>query len=300
MTWKGIKMSILSIEIAKYLNKKLQGENITINNVCSINKPSPNSLSFIKKRELLDKYKGEIPNDILIIIPRIENVNNLNFSYIMSENPRLDFAKAVSHFFAPITSAQISSSAQISATAIIGENVSIGPFSIIGEHVKIGDNTVIKNNVYVHNKTTVGQSCVIKSFSVIGEEGFGFDFEPDGTPFRLPHLGSVIIEDNVEVGNFCTICRGTIDPTVIRKGTKIDDHCHIAHNVQIGENVIITACAEVSGSVQIDNQSWIGPNASILNGVKIETKALVGIGAVVIRDIETNKHVLGNPARKTN
>ena len=104
----------------------------------------------------------------------------------------------------------------------------------------------------------------------------------------------------MEVGNFCTICRGTIDPTVIRKGTKIDDHCHIAHNVQIGENVIITACAEVSGSVQIDNQSWIGPNASILNGVKIETKALVGIGAVVIRDIETNKHVLGNPARKTN
>lgn len=293
-------MTILASDIAQYLKKTLHGKDIIINNVCSLKKISRNALFFVKKVELLDKYKEQLPNEVLVIIPKANTDEKLGFSYIISDNPRLDFAKATKYFFVPTQEAKISPYAIISPTAIIGENVSIGPFSIIGDDVKIGDNTVIRNNVYIHDKTTIGNNCIIKGFSIIGEEGFGFDFEPDGTPLRLPHLGSVTIEDNVEVGNFCTICRGIIDSTVIGQSTKIDDHCHIAHNVQIGKNVIITACAEVSGSVEIGDQGWIGPNASILNGIKIGTKALMGIGAVVVRDVEANKHVLGNPAQKIN
>jgi len=124
-------------------------------------------------------------------------------------------------------------------------------------------------------------------------DGFGFDFEEDGTPVRIPHIGNVIIGNNVEIGAKNTIARGTIDNTVIANNVKIDDQVHIAHNCFIGNNTIITACVEISGSVTIGENCWIGPNCSIIQKVTIGDNTTIGIGSIITKDIEANKKIMG-------
>jgi UDP-3-O-[3-hydroxymyristoyl] glucosamine N-acyltransferase len=291
-------MSIFASAIAHFLGRKLIGCDLEITAVYSFQSLRTGGLAFFKNMTILNNFlsNGFIPPRTLLIVPK-ETSGEQPFSYISSDNPKLDFAKTVTRFFTEQKPATISPLAIVAPTAIIGSDVTIGPFSIIGDKVVVGDGTVIKNNVIVHEGVSIGENCTIKAFASIGEEGFGFAFESDGTPVRLPHLGTVIIRNNVEVGNFCTVCRGTLDATIIGNGTKIDDHCHISHNVQIGENVIVTACVEISGSATIGNRTWIGPNASILNQTQIESKSLIAIGSVVIRNVKERSHVLGNPAK---
>lgn len=295
-------MRIFSQEIAAFLGKSLKGENITIDLVCSLQSLQTGGLAYIKNKVVWEQFLGNnssLTGKCLLLIPVVPAENKVvPFSYIVSENPRLDFAKVVAEFFVEKKKASISTEAKISPTAVIGHNVSIGPFCIIGDNVTIGDGSVIGNNVVLHDGVTIGRNCKIKGFASIGDEGFGFAQEKDGTWVRIPHLGTAVIEDDVEIGEFCTVCRGTLDETRIGQGTKIDDHCHIAHNVCIGKNVIITACVELSGSATVGDQSWIGPNASVLNGARIDSQSLVGIGSVVIRNVGRNYHVLGNPAKK--
>jgi UDP-3-O-[3-hydroxymyristoyl] glucosamine N-acyltransferase len=102
----------------------------------------------------------------------------------------------------------------------------------------------------------------------------------------------------VEVGNFTTVCSGTITPTVVGDYTKIDDHVHVAHNCRIGRNVVITACAELSGSITMEDDVWIGPNASLIQGISVGKNALIGIGAVVTKSVPANEVQFGNPARR--
>jgi UDP-3-O-[3-hydroxymyristoyl] glucosamine N-acyltransferase len=207
---------------------------------------------------------------------------------ILVENPRYAFAQALNAFFTAPREACIAASARISPTASLGRGVGIGAGSIIGDDCVIGDDTQIRHNVIIGERVQIGARCLVKSNSVIGEEGFGFERGPDGKYLRLPHLGSVIIGDDVEIGALNTVCRGTVGPTTIGRGTKTDDHVHIAHNCSIGEDVIITACAELSGSVTVGDRAWLGPNSSIMNGITIEAGTVVGLGAVIGKSTEEN------------
>ena len=144
---------------------------------------------------------------------------------------------------------------------------------------------------------TIGKNCLIKSHAVMGEEGFGFELDDDGTPVRIPHLGSVVLGDEVEVGVGSIIARGTIDPTRIGDRVKIDDAVFLAHNVNIGADTLVIANAEVSGSVTIGAKCWIGPSVSILNGITIGEGSLIGLGAVVTKPVPPNVVVVGNPGR---
>lgn len=161
----------------------------------------------------------------------------------------------------------------------------------------IGADSLIHNNVVIGDGVRVGARCVIKSGAVIGEEGFGFERDELGRPIRLIHLGSVLIGDDVEIGSLTTVCRGTLDDTVIEDFSKIDDHVHIAHNVRVGRSALITACAEVSGGAVIGDEAWLGPNVSVIQKVRIGGKSLVGIGSNVIRDVPLGATVAGNPAK---
>ena len=154
------------------------------------------------------------------------------------------------------------------------------------------EHTIIANNVIISDNVRIGKSCYIKSNTVIGEDGFGFDFEEDGTPFRIPHIGSVYIGNNVEIGAQNTIARGTLDNTIIEDNVKTDDQVHIAHNCKIGKNTLITACVEISGSVEIGANCWIGPNSSIIQKIKIEDNVTIGIGTIVIKDVAAKKKIM--------
>lgn len=214
-----------------------------------------------------------------------------NSTKIETTNPRLSFARATQllqsnpGFIQYLEPPTIDNSAQISESAQIGNGVSIGANTHIGHNVVIGDGV------------SIGRDCVIKSNSVIGEDGFGFERDESGIPIRIPHLGSVSLGDRVEIGSISTICRGTIEDTVIGDDVKIDDHVHIAHNCEIRSGTLIAACAEISGGVLVGNKCWIAPNSSIKQKVVIGDLAFVGIASNVTKDVSSRHVVGGNPAR---
>jgi UDP-3-O-[3-hydroxymyristoyl] glucosamine N-acyltransferase len=163
--------------------------------------------------------------------------------------------------------------------------------------VEIGDRTRIFANVVVEANVRIGNDCVIKSGTVIGQDGFGIVKDEDGNNFRVPHVGGVIIHDGVEIGALNTICSGTIEPTVVEQYVKTDDHVHIAHNVRVGANSILTACAEISGSVVIGPRSGLGPNCSIMNNISLGSDVFVGLGSVVTKSLPAGAVAAGSPAR---
>ena len=135
----------------------------------------------------------------------------------------------------------------------------------------------------------------IKSSSILGEHGFGFERNEQGNPIRFPHIGNVIIKDNVEIGAFNTVSRGSIDNTFIDEFTKIDDHVHIAHNVYIGKKNIICAGTIFGGSSKIGNSNFIGLNSTIKDGTKIGNKNFIGQSTNVVKSVEDNNLIYGNP-----
>ncbi len=284
----GIK--IKASEIAEFLNKKLIGKDIEITGVCSADMMEDGNVTFLSKNTFRESFNTKA----LLIIRESKKVNpRSSNSYIRESNPRLAFAKVVNEFFIPKKEPRILSSVKIGKEVVIGKDVSIGEKCVIGDNVIIGKNTTMNHNVIIEKNTIIGENCYIKSGSVIGEDGFGFDFEENGIPVRIPHLGKVVVHDNVEIGANCTIARGTIRDTVIHKNVKIDDQVHIAHNCIIGKNTIVIAQVIICGSVEIGENCWLAPNCSIIQKVKIGNRVKIGIGAVVTNDIEDDKTMMG-------
>jgi len=282
---KTIKIS----DIAEFLNVEYYGENFDISEASSLNNIKNNSLAF-SKNKIIDTiyYKA------LILVPMDFN-NHLDsvYSVIKVNNPRLSFAKVVNEFFIKKHKQEIHTTTIIGNNCKIDSTVSIGSNCTIGDNVKIGKNTIINNNVVLSDNTILGDNCYIKSGSIIGEDGFGFDFEEDGTPIRIPHIGNVTIGNDVEVGSNSVIARGTLNNTIIENNVKIDDQVFIAHNCKIDSNTVIIAFAEISGSVTIGKNCWIGPNCSIIQKVIIGDNVTVGIGAIVTKNIDSNRKVMG-------
>ena len=142
-----------------------------------------------------------------------------------------------------------------------------------------------------------GKCCLIKPGAVIGQAGFGYERDFDGTPIRFPHFGRVVLGNRVEVGANTVIPKGALEDTVIGDCTKIDDLVYIAHNCKIGKNVMIAGNATLCGGVQVGDGAWIGAGASVKQNVKVGEGAVVGLGAVVVKDVAAYSTVVGNPAR---
>tara|TARA_B110000438_G_C15803160_1_gene646088 strand:- start:443 stop:1438 length:996 start_codon:yes stop_codon:yes gene_type:complete len=187
-----------------------------------------------------------------------------------------------------------------------GKNIFIGKNVLIGENSNIGSNTIIESNVNIGKNCVVGSSVIIKNSlifnnvyvqdgSKIGVKGFGF-IPNSNKNIRTPHIGKVILEDNVEVGANSTIDRGSLSDTVIGKNTFIDNQVHIAHNVQIGKNCMIAGQVGFAGSTTIGDNVVIGGQAGISGHLKIGNNVKIGGGSGVINDIPDNYQVMGYPA----
>jgi UDP-3-O-[3-hydroxymyristoyl] glucosamine N-acyltransferase len=202
----------------------------------------------------------------------------------------------------------------ISNTASHGENVFIGAFAYLGENVKvgnntkifpnayIGDNVIIGNNSIIHpgvkiyNDCRIGNNVTIHAGAIIGSDGFGFAPQADGSFKKVPQIGNVIIEDNVEIGANTTIDRATIGSTLIKSGAKLDNLIQIAHNVEIGHSTVIAAQAGVSGSTKIGNGVMIGGQAGIVGHIQLGDGAKVNAQSGVSKSIDAGKAVTGSPA----
>ena len=217
---------------------------------------------------------------------------------ILVENPRAAFGQAVARYFAPRAEAGIAATARVHPTAQVHATAHVGEYTVIREGAVVEAHAEIRDHVVIGQGVVIGEHALVKSQAVVGEEGFGIEKDADGNNFHVPHIGSVRLGAHTEVGNFTTVCSGTIAPTIVGDYTKIDDHVHIAHNCQIGKNVIITACAEISGSVVIEDEVWIGPNASVIQGLTLGKDSLLGIGAVAVKSVPENEVRVGNPAKR--
>ena len=232
--------------------------------VASIYDADVGDLVFCKKvgdaKTLLKNTKASI-----VICDSEIDVSEINDkTLILVKNPRLWFIRCMKHFFYSGDSAP-----SIHPDATINWGV-----VSIGERVKIG------------------------AGSRIGFDGFGYEQNEDGSWEKFPHIGGVIIGDDVEIGKNTCIDRGTLGNTVIGRGTKIDNLVHIAHNALIGEDCIIVCLTCIAGGSQIGDNSWIAPGAIIRDGKKVGRNVLVGMGAIVTKDVEDGVVVVGNPARR--
>tara|TARA_B100000123_G_scaffold272393_1_gene254902 strand:- start:2924 stop:3871 length:948 start_codon:yes stop_codon:yes gene_type:complete len=215
---------------------------------------------------------------------------------IVSDQPRLTFMRFLQSFFQPAIDVQIHPTAVIHEEAKIGENTSIGAGSIVGMST-IGTNSHIGENVIIRDQVTIGNNVNIFPGTVIGSDGFGYERNAEGVVEKFPHVGGVIIEDNVEIGANSCIDRGTLDDTIIRRGAKIDNLVHVAHNVEIGEETLVIALSMLGGGAKIGKRSWIAPSAVVSNKIEIGDDALVGLGAVVVKNVSSEQIVMGAPAR---
>lgn len=184
--------------------------------------------------------------------------------------------------------------AVISDNATIGNNVKIYPQVFIGENVVIADNTTLFAGVKIYSETQIGNNCIIHSGAVIGSDGFRFD--PNNHQ-KVPQIGNVIIEDDVEIGANCTIDRATLGSTILRKGVKFDNLIHIAHNVEIGENTYIAASTSIAGSAKIGKGCMISGQVAIIGHITVADNTIITAQSGISKSIIKRGEILmGSPA----
>lgn len=292
---------------SSYIIEQLEYKNINANyefdieGISTLGDIKKNTIIFINKynEELLEKLNTL--NNLFILLKEEykDKININNNVYVFVKNPRYEYARLVDFIMSNIeedNNYKEVNGSYISETATIHPSVKIEPGVFIGPKVSIGKGTRILAGAKIKGNVQIGENCIIRENCVVGGYGFGFDKDYEGKNFRLPHIGGVVIGNNVEIGAITTVCSGTINPTIIEDYAKVDDHVHIAHNVVIGENSIVTACAEISGSCVVGKNAWIAPNTSIINGIKIGENVTIGMGAVVTKSVDNNQIMVGAPA----
>lgn len=183
----------------------------------------------------------------------------------------------------------------IEKNVVLGDNVKIYPNCFIGERVKIGNNVTIFAGAKIHSETIIGNNCVIYSGAVIGADGFGFAPNEDGTYTKIPQIGNVIIEDNVDIGANTTIDKATMGSTIIRKGVKLDNQIQIGHNVEIGENTVIAAQTGIAGSTKIGKSGMIGGQVGIVGHLTIGNNVRIQAQSGVARNVKDDEILQGSP-----
>lgn len=307
-------MNILLSDIQTIISGHIIGDPKTIiQGFSPIDAVEPNTLIFIEN----EQYKEQALNSsaLAVIVPKsIESLGDK--ALIQVEKPMLSFMLLLNHYFSNKTyqagihpSACIDPSASIHETVYIGPNVVIGKNAIIGKNTTIlagsvlgdnthlGENTCLHPNVVIYDNTIIGNNTTIHAGTIVGSDGFGYRFH-DGIHHKIPHVGKVIIEDNVEIGANTVIDRASIGVTRIGQGTKIDNLVQIAHSVKIGSHNIICSMTGVAGSSITGSYVTLAANVGVSDHVTIEDGVTLGARAGVPPKKIIRKGVwLGAPAR---
>ncbi|VAW68640.1 hypothetical protein MNBD_GAMMA09-2057 [hydrothermal vent metagenome] len=289
----------------------------------SVENPQANSIVYIDNHKLIASICNSKISIAIISDKSAQDIEqstlNQSITFLACKNPKMAMSLVNQTFF-PIRdnrhqpgSANIHPTACVSPSANIGKDTIIGPNAVIYEHVDIGDNcyigaqTVIESHCMLGNKchihpmvfiahhTEIGHHCEIHPQSAIGTEGYGYATDEQGDHHRIPHYGQVILEDHVHIGAGVNIDRGTFDNTRIGRHTKIDNHCHLAHNTIIGEQCFITAGFITAGSTTIGNRCSFGGRSSINGHITICDDVLVGGASTVRNSITQAGAYMGDP-----
>ncbi len=269
-------------------------ETVTVEGFSSLTHYKPGSFTWIKTQK-------NIPENFDLIQIRLafisEEVEGEYANSIKTSQSKKAFFSTIEHFYGlQSEKPAIGQFTYISPEVKLGKNVRIGHNCTLDGNITIGDNTVIWNNVVIINQVSIGHDCEIQSGTVIGHDGFAYTEDENHTKTMVKHYGGVEIGDNVYIGADVIVDRAQIDRTMICAGCKIDPLVHIAHNVVLGKNSTVIACANIMGSVSTGENAYIS-SSTVRNQIKIGSNAVVGMGAVVVKNVPDNTTVVGNPAK---
>jgi len=309
-------MEFSAEQIAGILNGEIVGNpNVTVTGLAKIEEGTPGSLSFLSNPKY-EEYIYETGSSICIVnktfIPTKPLPSTLTlvkvedayacfakllevYSQLSKKQPKIENPSFIAQ------NAQIGEGLYLGAFAYIGENAKIGnnvtiyPNVYIGENVEIGDGTVIHPGANIYVDCKIGKNCIIHAGVVIGADGFGFAPDENGEYQKVPQIGNVILEDNVEVGSNSTIDRATMGSTIIRRGVKIDNLCQIAHNVEIGKNTAMAAQVGIAGSAKIGENVMIGGQAGISGHLHIADGTKIVAQSGIPSSVKKAETLMGSP-----
>ena len=308
-------MKFKAADIANLLNGEVKGNpEAEIWTLSKIEEGAKGSISFLANPKY-EEYIYTTGSTVVIVNKSFEPSQPINTNLIVVEDAYSAFTVLLNHYNTiKNNKTGIEEFARISETATLGDDVYVGSFSYIasnvklgnnvkiypnttiGENVVIGDNTIIYSGTQVYEGCEIGKDCIIHANVVIGSDGFGFAPNPDGTFAKIPQIGNVVIEDNVEIGSGSTIDRATMGSTYIRKGAKLDNQIQIAHNVEIGENTVIASQTGVAGSTKVGRNCMIGGQVGIVGHIKIGDFVQIQAQSGVNSDVKDAQQMYGSPA----
>ena len=307
-------MELSAQQISGILGGKIEGDpNVKVNSFSKIEEGKPGTLSFLANLKY-SSYIYETKASIILVNDDFVPEKTISSTLIRVPNAYmalavlLDMANQAKKKRGVEPMSYISSSAQIDQenvyvgafayigdNVVIGENVEIYPHVYIGDNVVIGNNTILYSGAKVYADCKIGSSCIIHAGAIIGSDGFGFAQEGDSYK-KIPQVGNVIIEDNVEVGANTTIDRAVMDSTIIRSGVKLDNLIQIAHNVEVGENTAMASQVGISGSTKVGKNCVLGGQVGLGGHIKIGDNVSIGAQSGIISNIEDSKNIIGSPA----
>jgi UDP-3-O-[3-hydroxymyristoyl] glucosamine N-acyltransferase len=309
-------MKIKLEEAAKIVDGNIVGnKNITISSFAKIEEAQPGDLTFL----YLDSYKKFFPStkaSAIIVKPDFPKSRN-DITYIEVESPNKAFSKLLNHYFKPdYKLSGIDPSASIHPEAMVGKNTAIGKNVVISagcrigsnvkifhnavllENVEVGDNSIIFQNVSIREGSRIGRNVIIHANSVIGSDGFGYDIDDNKVFHKIPQIGIVIIEDDVEIGSNVSIDRASLGATLIKRGVKIDNLVQVAHNVVISEDSIVASQAGIAGSSKIGKNCYLLGQAGVAGHIEITDNVILHPQTGTGKSITKPGNYFGSPAKE--
>ena len=300
------------IEIAQQLSCELRGDGeLVIAGVSSLDQAGPNDLTFVANK----KYLAKLSQTKAAAVILAHDDPEVNIPSLRTKTPYLAFARALELFYPPYLPPEgVHPTAVVSPKAQVGAHVSIGPYTVIGDDVVIGAyarifaHVVIYPNVHIGDQFTahagvviregtwIGDRVTLQNGVVIGGDGFGYVPLPDGVAYKIPQTGTVMLEDDVEIGANTTIDRATVGTTVIRRGAKIDNLVMIGHGCEVGEGALLAAQVGLSGSTKLEARVQMGGQVGTAGHLTVGKNTMVAAQSGIPNDVPANSVVGGYPA----
>jgi UDP-3-O-[3-hydroxymyristoyl] glucosamine N-acyltransferase len=290
-------MEFTAKQIADMINGRVEGNpDAKINTFAKIEEGQEGAISFLSNPKYTP-YIYETKSSVVLVNEDVELTQSVSCTLIRVKNAYESVAKLLQLYASMMPQKTgIDPLAFVSKSAKIGENVYIAPFAYIGDNVTIGDGSRIFPHVTIYDGCKIGKNVTIHAGSVIGADGFGFAPNQEGYD-KIPQIGIVVIEDNVEIGANTCVDRSTMGQTIIHKGVKLDNLIQVAHNCEIGENTVMSAQVGMAGSTKIGAWCMVGGQAGFSGHIKIADKTFVGAQAGVISNTKGNgEQLIGAPA----
>ena len=290
-------MEFTAKQIADMINGRVEGNpDAKINTFAKIEEGQEGAISFLSNPKYTP-YIYETKSSVVLVNEDVELTQSVSCTLIRVKNAYESVAKLLQLYASMMPQKTgVDPLAFVSKSAKIGENVYIAPFAYIGDNVTIGDGSRIFPHVTIYDGCKIGKNVTIHAGSVIGADGFGFAPNQEGYD-KIPQIGIVVIEDNVEIGANTCVDRSTMGQTIIHKGVKLDNLIQVAHNCEIGENTVMSAQVGMAGSTKIGAWCMVGGQAGFSGHIKIADKTFVGAQAGVISNTKGNgEQLIGAPA----